>query len=72
MERPPSPAKGPKPFGDEPDGEASRAELLRRHDILLLRAANPSPLTLTGTNTWVVGRRAGLGRRSRDRCSRTT
>jgi glyoxylase-like metal-dependent hydrolase (beta-lactamase superfamily II) len=25
-------------------------------DILRVRAANPSPLTLTGTNTWVVGR----------------
>ena len=56
METPPSSAKGPEPFGAEPDGEASRAELLRRHDVLLIRAANPSPLTLTGTNTWVVGR----------------
>ncbi|HTA06674.1 MAG TPA: MBL fold metallo-hydrolase, partial [Solirubrobacteraceae bacterium] len=27
------------------------------YDILRLRAPNPSPLTLTGTNTWVVGRR---------------
>jgi glyoxylase-like metal-dependent hydrolase (beta-lactamase superfamily II) len=25
-------------------------------DVALVRAANPSPLTLTGTNTWVVGR----------------
>jgi glyoxylase-like metal-dependent hydrolase (beta-lactamase superfamily II) len=25
-------------------------------DVLLVRAANPSPFTLTGTNTWVVGR----------------
>jgi glyoxylase-like metal-dependent hydrolase (beta-lactamase superfamily II) len=56
METPPSSAKEAEPFGDEPDGEASRAELLARHDILLLRAANPSALTLTGTNTWVVGR----------------
>src|ERR1700759_55741 len=33
------------------------AGLLRDYDILRLRAPNPSPLTLTGTNTWVVGRR---------------
>jgi glyoxylase-like metal-dependent hydrolase (beta-lactamase superfamily II) len=26
------------------------------HDVALVRADNPSPLTLTGTNTWVVGR----------------
>ena len=25
-------------------------------DVLLVRAANPSPFTLSGTNTWVVGR----------------
>ncbi len=34
----------------------SRGDLLRRYDILLVRAANPGPLTLTGTNSWVVGR----------------
>jgi glyoxylase-like metal-dependent hydrolase (beta-lactamase superfamily II) len=39
-------------------GEArSDAGLLRDYDILRLRAPNPGPLTLTGTNTWVVGRR---------------
>jgi len=31
--------------------------LLRDYDILRLRASNPGPLTLSGTNTWVVGRR---------------
>jgi glyoxylase-like metal-dependent hydrolase (beta-lactamase superfamily II) len=29
---------------------------LAEHDVALVRAANPSVLTLTGTNTWVVGR----------------
>jgi glyoxylase-like metal-dependent hydrolase (beta-lactamase superfamily II) len=35
----------------------SDAGLLRDYDILRLRAPNPGLLTLTGTNTWVVGRR---------------
>ena len=25
-------------------------------EVLLVRAANPSPLTLSGTNTWIAGR----------------
>ena len=29
---------------------------LAAHGVALVRADNPSPLTLTGTNTWVVGR----------------
>jgi glyoxylase-like metal-dependent hydrolase (beta-lactamase superfamily II) len=29
---------------------------LREYDVLCLRAANPGPVTLSGTNTWVVGR----------------
>jgi glyoxylase-like metal-dependent hydrolase (beta-lactamase superfamily II) len=36
--------------------ESAQAELLAREDLLLVRASNPSPLTLSGTNTWVLGR----------------
>jgi glyoxylase-like metal-dependent hydrolase (beta-lactamase superfamily II) len=50
------------PFPSDPDDEivsesGSDADLLRSYDILRLRAPNPGPFTLSGTNTWVVGRR---------------
>jgi glyoxylase-like metal-dependent hydrolase (beta-lactamase superfamily II) len=47
--------------GAEAGGELaqarSEADLLMSHDVLCVRAPNPGPLTLSGTNTWVVGRR---------------
>ena len=36
--------------------EGSDAERLSHYDILRVRADNPGPLTLSGTNTWVVRR----------------
>jgi glyoxylase-like metal-dependent hydrolase (beta-lactamase superfamily II) len=40
----------------EPSEEESRADLREHYDVLLVRAPNPGPLTLSGTNSWVVGR----------------
>ncbi|HEX4467397.1 MAG TPA: MBL fold metallo-hydrolase [Solirubrobacteraceae bacterium] len=45
-----------EPGEPQPEDGRSDAGLLRDYDILRLCAPNPGPLTLTGTNTWVVGR----------------
>jgi glyoxylase-like metal-dependent hydrolase (beta-lactamase superfamily II) len=47
---------GPAPDPDPIERDCDQ-ELLDRHGILRLRAGNPGPLSLSGTNTWVIGRR---------------
>lgn len=43
--------------GQPPAGSASNeTALLARHGIVRLRAENPGPLALSGSNTWIVGR----------------
>jgi glyoxylase-like metal-dependent hydrolase (beta-lactamase superfamily II) len=36
--------------------DTAEAQRLARYDVVRLRAENPGLLTLTGTNTWIVGR----------------
>jgi len=42
-------------LGARTDGDEPQPEELSGYDIVRLRAPNPGPLTLSGTNTWVVG-----------------
>jgi glyoxylase-like metal-dependent hydrolase (beta-lactamase superfamily II) len=49
----------PQPVrGLREDWRVSRpaSDLLDAHDVAHIRANNPGPFTLTGTNTWIVGR----------------
>jgi glyoxylase-like metal-dependent hydrolase (beta-lactamase superfamily II) len=49
----------PSPFDCDEEivpGSRADADPLSGHDILCVRAPNLGPLTLTGTNTWIVGR----------------
>lgn len=55
---PPSPDRQATDGAGSGTAEAgSDADLLTHYDILRVRAPNPGMLTLSGTNTWVVGRR---------------
>jgi glyoxylase-like metal-dependent hydrolase (beta-lactamase superfamily II) len=57
MKTPDMGSSGPEPGANGDSAEAgSEADLLTHYDILRVRAANPGQLTLTGTNSWVVGR----------------
>src|SRR5271167_3211164 len=53
---PAPPPRGPQVPPRESGETRSEQELLNRHDILRLRAPNSGLFTLSGTNTWVVGR----------------
>jgi glyoxylase-like metal-dependent hydrolase (beta-lactamase superfamily II) len=52
------PGQDAEPGANGDSAEAgSESDLLKHYDILRVRAPNPGLLTLSGTNTWVVGRR---------------
>ncbi len=58
MNTPHLPGQDAEPGANGDSAEAaSEADLLTHYDILRVRASNPGLLTLSGTNTWVVGRR---------------
>jgi glyoxylase-like metal-dependent hydrolase (beta-lactamase superfamily II) len=46
----------PRSLEPEPPDPILEARRLDSHGVLRLRADNPGPLTLSGTNSWVIGR----------------
>lgn len=57
MNTPNLPGQDAEPGANGESAEAvSEADLLNHYDIQRVRAPNPGLLTLSGTNTWVVGR----------------
>jgi glyoxylase-like metal-dependent hydrolase (beta-lactamase superfamily II) len=57
MRRPQDPKAAGGARGDGGPQDDSEVDALAHHDILRLRAPNAGPLTLSGTNTWLVGHR---------------